>query len=306
MKILYAGSSQSSSLILESLIAGSNEVIGVISQPDRRSKRRASAEPSYVSSVAEKYGVSVYKPENLDENFKQTILQLKFDILLVAAYGKILPEWLLTTPSKDSINIHYSLLPKYRGASPIQSALLNGEKITGISIMRMTAGLDEGPVFVFHAQEILHSDNKNTLEKKLTSLSIKNIEKDLSNIYLDKIVPIKQDVKNISYCKKIDKLSGRINFDQEGADNILRKYKAYYGWPGLYFEWKELKIKIHGIAMNKNNNTYNTNNKFYFQDNLLVAKTMDKLVVITHLQFPGKGIISSKDAANSYADFFQE
>ena len=306
MKILYAGSSQSSSLILESLIAGSNEVIGVISQPDRRSKRRASAEPSYVSSVAEKYGVSVYKPENLDENFKQTILQLEFDILLVAAYGKILPEWLLKTPSKDSINIHYSLLPKYRGASPIQSALLNDEKITGISIMRMTAGLDEGPVFVFHTQEILNSDNKNTLEKKLTSLSIKNIEKDLSNIYLDKIVPIKQDVKNTSYCKKIDKLSGRINFDQEVADNVLRKYKAYYGWPGLYFEWKELKIKIHGIAINKDNNASNTNNKFYFQDNLLVAKTIDKSIVITHLQFPGKGIISSKDAANSYADFFQE
>ena len=92
----------------------------------------------------------VIAPKNLDKNFKETILQLKFDILLVAAYGKILPEWLLTTPSKDSINIHYSLLPKYRGASPIQSALLNGEKITGISIMRMTAGLDEGPVFVFH------------------------------------------------------------------------------------------------------------------------------------------------------------
>ena len=106
------------------MIAGSNEVIGVISQPDKRSKRRASAEPSYVSSVAEKNGVNVYKPQNLDENFKQTILQLKFDILLVAAYGKILPEWLLTTPSKDSINIHYSLLPKYRGASPIQSLSL--------------------------------------------------------------------------------------------------------------------------------------------------------------------------------------
>ena len=305
MKILYAGSSQSSSLILESLIAGSNEVIGVISQPDRRSKRRASAEPSYVSSVAEKYGVSVYKPQNLDENFKQTILQLKFDILLVAAYGKILPEWLLKTPSKDSINIHYSLLPKYRGASPIQSALLNSEKITGISIMRMTAGLDEGPVFVFHTQEILNSDNKITLEKKLTSLSIENIEKDLSNIYLDKIVPIKQDVKNTSYCKKIDKLSGRINFDQEVADNVLRKYKAYYGWPGLYFEWKELKIKIHGIAINKNN-TSNTNNKIFFKDNLLVVETVDKSIVITHLQFPGKGIISSKDAANSYAEFFQE
>ncbi len=304
MKILYAGSSQSSSLILESLITSSNEVIGVISQPDRRSKRGAAIEPSYVSSVAEKNNITVYKPKTLDENFKHTILKLNFDILLVVAYGKILPTWLLKSPSKESINIHYSLLPKYRGASPIQSALLNDEKITGISVMKMTDGLDEGPVYFFHKQKILHKDNRNTLEEKLTSLAIKNIGKDLSEIYFDKLAPIKQGSKNISYCKKIDKLSGKITLDQEESDSVFRKYKAYYDWPGLYFEFKNLKIKIHGIDLKVKKNTNFIKNKFYFHDNLLHAKTIDGSIVITHLQFPGKRIISSNDAANSYADFF--
>ena len=306
MKILYAGSSQSSSLILNSLIAGSNEVIGVISQPDRRSKRGAAPEPSYVSSVAKKNSIALYKPLTLDENFKQTILKLNFDILLVVAYGKILPTWLLKSPTKESVNIHYSLLPKYRGASPIQSALLNDEKITGISVMRMNDGLDEGPVYVFHRLKILEEDNKNTLEEKLTSLAVKNIDKDLSDIYLGKLTPIEQDSKNISYCKKIDKVSGKITLDQEETDSIFRKYKAYYGWPGLYFEFKGLKIKIHGIDVKINKNSALINNKFYFKDNFLFAKTIDGYIVITYLQFPGKGIISSKDAANSYADFFND
>lgn len=304
MKILYAGSSKSSSLILKSLIAGSNEVIGVISQPDRRSKRGAAKEPSYVSSVAEKNNIVVYKPKSLDENFRDTILKLNFDILLVVAYGKILPAWLLKSPAKESINIHYSILPKYRGASPIQSALLNDEKVTGISVMKMTNGLDEGPIYFFHKQKILDKDNKNTLEDKLTSLAIKNIDKDLYDIYLDKLDPIKQGSKNISYCKKIDKLSGKITLDQEKSDSVFRKYKAYYGWPGLYFELKDLKIKIHGINLKVQKNINFAKKKFYFQDNLLYAKTKDGNIVITHLQFPGKGIISSNDAANSYADFF--
>ena len=304
MKILYAGSSQSSSSILESLIASSNEVVGVISQPDKRSKRRAAAEPSYVSSVAEKNNIVVYKPKTLDENFKHAISKLDFDILLVVAYGKILPTWLLESPTKESINIHFSLLPKYRGASPIQSALLKNEKVTGISVMRMTDGLDEGPIYFFHKQEIFNDDNKNTLEDKLTSLAIKNIEKDLSDIYLDKVVPIKQGSKNISYCKKIDKLSGRITLDQEETDIVFRKYKAYYDWPGLYFEFKNLKIKIHGIDLKVKKNIDFMNSKFCFQDNFLHAKTIDGSIVITYLQFPGKRIISSNDAANSYADFF--
>lgn len=306
MKILYAGSSQSSAEILKALINDNHEIVGVISQPDKRSRRSKGLEPSHVSAVAETASIKVYKPFKLDEVFKEKILSLDFDLLLVVAYGKILPKWLLESSTKISVNIHFSLLPKYRGASPIQSALLNNDDMTGISVMKMTEGLDEGPVFIFHKLKILDSDNRKSLEQKLTSLCIENIEDDLSNIFEGKLVPVDQNEDNASYCKKIDKLSGKISFKDEKTDAILRKYKAYFGWPGLYFEKNNLMIKIHGITVDCENNEILKDSDYIFNNTGLKVKTMDSYIVITHLQFPGKAIITSTDAANSYAEFFEE
>jgi methionyl-tRNA formyltransferase len=306
MKILYAGSSQSSAEILKALINDNNEIVGVISQPDKRSRRSKGLEPSHVSAVAETASIKVYKPFKLDEVFKEKILSLDFDLLLVVAYGKILPKWLLESSTKISVNIHFSLLPKYRGASPIQSALFNNDDLTGISVMKMTEGLDEGPVFIFHKLKILDSDNRKSLEQKLTSLCIENIEDDLSNIFEGKLAPVDQNEDNASYCKKIDKLSGKISFKDEKTDAILRKYKAYFGWPGLYFEKNNLMIKIHGITVDCENNEILKDSDYIFNNTGLKVKTMDSYIVITHLQFPGKAIITSTDAANSYAEFFEE
>lgn len=306
MKILYAGSSQSSAEILKALINGNHEIVGVISQPDKRSRRSKGLEPSHVSAVAEAFSIKVYKPFKLDEDFKEKILSLDFDLLLVVAYGKILPKWLLESSTKISVNIHFSLLPKYRGASPIQSALFNNDDLTGISVMKMTEGLDEGPVFIFHKLKILDSDNRKSLEQKLTSLCIENIEDDLSNIFEGKLAPVDQNEDNASYCKKIDKLSGKISFKDEKTDAILRKYKAYFGWPGLYFEKNNLMIKIHGITVDCENNEILKDSDYIFNNTGLKVKTLDSYIVITHLQFPGKAIITSTDAANSYAEFFEE
>ena len=306
MKILYAGSSQSSAEILKALINDNHEIVGVISQPDKRSRRSKGLEPSHVSAVAETASIKVYKPFKLDEVFKEKILSLDFDLLLVVAYGKILPKWLLESSTKISVNIHFSLLPKYRGASPIQSALLNNDDMTGISVMKMTEGLDEGPVFIFHKLKILDSDNRKSLEQKLTSLCIENIEDDLSNIFEGKLAPVNQNEDNASYCKKIDKLSGKISFKDEKTDAILRKYKAYFGWPGLYFEKNNLMIKIHGITVDCENNEILKDSDYIFNNTGLKVKTMDSYIVITHLQFPGKAIITSTDAANSYAEFFED
>ena len=306
MKILYAGSSQSSAEILKALINSNHEIVGVISQPDKRSRRSKGLEPSHVSAVAEESSIKVYKPFKIDEDFKEKILSLGFDLLLVVAYGKILPKWLLESSTKISVNIHYSLLPKYRGASPIQSAILNDDDLTGISVMKMTEGLDEGPVFIFHKLQILDSDNRKSLEQRLTSLCIENIEDDLSNIFEGKLAPVDQNESNASYCKKIDKLSGKIKFEDEKTDVILRKYKAYFGWPGLYFEKNNLTIKIHGLTIGSENNEILKDSNYIFNNTGLHIKTIDSSIVITHLQFPGKAIITSADAANSYAEFFEE
>ena len=306
MKVLFAGSPESSAKILKSLINKGFEVVGAISQPDKRSKRGKGKEASPVSKEAFRLGIQTLKPVSLDESFKREVELLDFDFLLVSAYGKILPDWLLESPNIAPVNIHFSLLPKYRGASPIQTAILNSDKKTGVSIMQMIKGMDEGPVYSFHETEILRYENKRDLENKLTSLCIKNIASDLNNIFQKKLTPIEQNNSKASYCKKINKLSGKIDFSKENTADILQKHKAYIGWPGLYFEKNNLVIKIHELEEYKGNKGDVETKAFRFFSHGLVVKTIDSQIVITHLQFPGKRIISAADAANSYAKFFEE
>ena len=304
MKILYAGSSQSSAEILQALINDNHEIVGVLSQPDKRSRRSKGLEPSHVSAVAEVASIKVYKPFKLDEDFKEKILSLDFDLLLVVAYGKILPKWLLESSTKISVNIHFSLLPKYRGASPIQSCLLKGDLNTGISIMEMTSGLDEGPIY--NSEQITISDNadKNLLEEELTKVAKNILFGSLLDISQNKKLPTAQDDSGASYCKKITKSSGKINFLEEDADSIIRKFNAYKGWPGIFFEKDNVIIKIHGIKPFTKIQGLHESSDFYFSPEGLAVKTSTKLIVITHLQFPGKTVITSQDAANSYAEFF--
>ena len=306
MKVLFAGSPESSAKILKSLINEGFEVVGAISQPDKRSKRGKGKEASPVSKEAFRLGIQTLKPVSLDESFKREVELLDFDFLLVSAYGKILPDWLLESPNIAPVNIHFSLLPKYRGASPIQTAILNSDKKTGVSIMQMIKGMDEGPVYSFHETEILRYENKRDLENKLTSLCIKNIASDLNNIFQKKLAPIEQNNSKASYCKKINKLSGKIDFSKENTADILQKHKAYIGWPGLYFEKNNLVIKIHELEEYKGNKEEVETTAFRFLSHGLVVKTVDSQIVITHLQFPGKRIISAADASNSYAKFFEE
>ena len=306
MKVLFAGSPESSAKILKSLINKGFEVVGAISQPDKRSKRGKGKEASPVSKEAFKLGIPTLKPVSLDESFKREVELLDFDFLLVSAYGKILPDWLLESPNIAPVNIHFSLLPKYRGASPIQTAILNSDKKTGVSIMQMIKGMDEGPVYSFHETEIFRYENKRDLENKLTSLCIKNIASDLNNIFQKKLAPIEQNNSKASYCKKINKLSGKIDFSKENTADILQKHKAYIGWPGVYFEKNNLVIKIHELEEYKGNKEDVETTAFRFLSHGLVVKTVDSQIVITHLQFPGKRIISAADAANSYAKFFEE
>ena len=304
MKILFAGSPHSSADILQNLSNADCEVVGVISQPDKRTKRRGSLEPTEVSVMAMELEIPLYKPNKLDAQFKQLILEIECDYLIVSAYGKILPDWLLKHPKIAPINIHFSLLPKYRGASPIQSVLLNGDTRSGISIMKMTSGLDEGPVYAVNELKISVSANKINLEKDLTALCKKVLMSSLISISKNEIMPTNQKHKNASYCNKITKDSGRVDFLQEDSLSIMRKFKAFNQWPGLFFEQNNTLIKIHGMSQATDIMMEDNLRNFDFFDKGILVKTIDSAIVITHLQFPSKKVITALDAANSYADFF--
>ena len=306
MNILYAGTPNSSAEILKYLAQNDSiNVKGVITQPDKAGKRGKKLNDSPVSLMANSYDLDLFKPHKLNnKDFKEKIKILEVDFLIVVAYGKILPKWLLELPSVSSINIHFSLLPKYRGASPIQSALLNGDKETGITFIEMSEKLDSGNIISTEKTKIFMDDNKVKLETRLTGMSIKKINNVLIESAKQNKSSIKQDDSNASYCQKILKVDSITNFNDTSI-NIFNKFRAFIEWPGLAFYHNDTLIKIHGLEVLDQINTDIPGTIYKFDSTGLYINTIDSVIVITHLQLPNRNIISSSDAFNSYKDFFR-
>ena len=307
MKFFFAGSPPSSALILEILTKRGVIPSLVITQPDRPHGRNRKIKPSEVAVQAEKLGIDTVKPEKLDEEFINSISEHgKPDFILVAAYGKILPSKLLELPSIAPINVHFSILPKYRGASPIQESLLNGDFEFGYSIMKMDSGLDTGPVYFSKKIQCHDFETKIDIEKKIAIDAANELPDILRSIASGNLFAAEQENKNISFCTKVTKASGLITHDLFSR-NIHNMFRAYFNWPGIYFLSGNLNIKIHGLEMVaaenlpdfKGKQTIIYNNNIYF-------KTIDGAIVITYLQMPGKKSIPSSDFINSNQKIFEE
>jgi len=307
MNILYAGTPNPSAKILKALCDNpSINVVGVLTKPDKAQKRGSRLVQSPVSIEAQNRNLNIFKPDNLNTiKLKQSIEALSVDFIVVAAYGKILPKWLLDFPKIMPINIHYSLLPKYRGASPIQSSLLNADRITGITFMKMSEGLDDGDCIRQYEITIKDNHNKITLENDLCNLSIVNIFEILDKVKQEKYTLFEQDKDSATYCKKIRKSEAMINFN-ETADEIYKKFKAYYEWPGICFEHKNIIVKIKEMGVIDDIEAGLNNKNIMINKNGLFIKTSNKTIVITYLQMPNKNVISSSDAFNAYKDYFNE
>ncbi len=305
MNILFAGSPNSSAKILESLFNESNiNIKAVITQPDKRGKRGNKLVESAVASKARSLNIKTLKPEHLDnDSLKAELSLLKVEFLIVVAYGKLIPSWLLDLPTVSPINIHFSVLPKYRGASPIQSSILNGDISTGISIIKINNKLDSGDIYSVFKQNISENDDKTSLEKKLTELCNANLFNILKKINSNELDASSQDNSKATYCNKVLKQESEINFNNE-ATNIINKFRAYIEWPGIYFNYKNKVIKIHKIEKTKKNSTDIPGTINKIDKTGLYINTRDKVVVITYLQFQNKNIISSNDFYNSHKEFF--
>ena len=305
MNILFAGTPYPSGKILEYLaISSAYKVKGVITQPDKPQKRGNKILQSSVSKISQNYGFPVFKPTNLnDPDFIKNIEGIDFDFLVVAAYGKIIPNWLLNAPNKMPINIHYSILPSYRGASPIQTSLLNGDNISGVTFMEMSEGLDEGKIIKVFTLDIIETHNKTSLENDLCDLAIKNMDDVFGLVFSNKILLNAQDDASASYCSKIKKSDSIINF-AENAYEIINKYRAYSEWPGLAFMHKDVMVKIHGMDLYHEDLPGTSGAIVRFDKTGIYFKTRSGTIVITYLQLPNKNKISSADAYNSYREFF--
>lgn len=215
----------------------------IITNPDRPKGRGLTLSPSPVAIWATEHNIPCLKPEKIDEGFYTKISDFNVDIFIVVAYGKIFPQKLIDMPKYKTLNIHYSLLPKYRGASPLEQALLNGDTETGVSIQQMVLKMDQGPIIKDEKVSI----NLNTQKEELKEILIEKGGKLLANIlpdYIDgKIIPIKQDESLATYCSKIEKSDGEIDLNDDQLKN-WNKYRAYSGWPGVFFFKDSKRIKI--------------------------------------------------------------
>ena len=231
MRLIFLGTPQFAAVILEALLTH-HQVAAVLTQPDKPAKRGLSLQKSPVKITAAEAGVPVFQPTRLrDVNLQQTVQAMHADALIVAAYGLILPEAFLEMTALGAINIHASLLPRWRGAAPIQRAIEAGDMQTGISIMQMEKGLDTGPVWIQESLPILKEDTAESLVQKLAKLGATMLLRFLDAIESNEAMEAKpQNEEEATYAHKIDKNEAIINW-HEPAVVIERKIRAFYPDP---------------------------------------------------------------------------
>ncbi|MFA5103694.1 MAG: methionyl-tRNA formyltransferase [Candidatus Margulisiibacteriota bacterium] len=247
MKIIFMGTPEGAAFLLDKLAGSENTVVAAVTRPDKPKGRGLKVRMSPVAEKAEQKNIPVLKPANVsDSGFLNKIKALSPDIIIVAAFGRILPKTLLDIPKYGCINVHLSLLPYYRGASPVQSALLNGDKETGITVIQMNERLDEGDILVQETIRVKENENAGELTERLFKTGTELLLKILPEIEAGRIKPVSQDGSKAVYCKTVKKADGLIDFNSEAAE-ILNKVRAFTPWPGAYLNCKGKTVKITAV-----------------------------------------------------------
>jgi methionyl-tRNA formyltransferase len=244
IRLVFMGSPGFAVPALEGLVRSGCEVAAVYTQPDRPAGRGRALLASPVKEAALRYGLAVVQPESLKAPAAAAQLaEFKPEIIVVAAYGQLLPKAVLELPPRGCVNIHPSLLPEFRGASPVAAALLAGREFTGVSIMLLDEGMDTGPLLARAAVPVSPADNTGSLTGKLSVVAAALLQDALAGWCRGEITPRPQDDAAATYSARISKEDGEIDWNQPAAD-IWRRVRAYNPWPGCYTRWRGKQLKI--------------------------------------------------------------
>ncbi len=244
MRLIFAGTSEFAARALAALVRAGHDIALVLTQTDKPAGRGLKLAPSAVKALAQKHGLDLFQPAGLkDEKTQQRLRMLAADAMVVAAYGLILPEPVLALPRLGAINIHASLLPRWRGAAPIQRAILAGDALTGISIMQMDRGLDTGPVLAAESVAIAAEDTAASLHDRLAELGARLIVTALERLDSGRLHAMPQSDKGACYAAKIAKSEARINWGDDAAA-IERKVRAFNPLPGASAATRNVTLKI--------------------------------------------------------------
>ncbi len=303
MKIIYAGTPNFAVLPLLSLIASDYDVVAVYTQPDRPAGRGRKILASAVKQAAMQENIKVMQPVTFrDPAVVQEFMALNADIMVVAAYGLILPEEVLSIPKHGCINIHASLLPRWRGAAPIQRAILAGDEKTGITIMQMARGLDTGDILYQLETPLTDADTSSSLHDRLSQLGAEALLKTLAMIQTSDVSPQVQDDSQALYADKLSKAEATINWNQD-ASQIVRMINAFNPWPVAQTCYGKHVLRLRqaefegdkGILADMMPGTVITEQR---RKGILVA-TGSGGVWLTNLQLPGKKPLQAADFLNA-------
>ncbi|UPR58105.1 methionyl-tRNA formyltransferase [Vibrio sp. ED004] len=305
LRIVFAGTPDFAARHLAALLSSEHEVIAVYTQPDRPAGRGKKLTASPVKNIALENNIPVYQPENFkSDEAKQELADLNADIMVVVAYGLLLPQVVLDTPRLGCINVHGSILPRWRGAAPIQRSIWAGDKETGVTIMQMDIGLDTGDMLSIATLPIEATDTSASMYEKLAGLGPDALVECLSDIASGKAVAEKQDDELANYAKKLSKEEARINWSDDAA-HIERCIRAFNPWPMSHFEAAENSIKVWQSRVAEQTSNKPAGTILQADKTGIYVATGQGVLVLEQLQVPGKKAMSVQDILNSRASWFE-
>lgn len=306
VKTLFLGSGWESVETLRSLDEDPRfDIVGVITTVDKPVGREQIMTPSKVKQYALENDIEVFHTQKDEEKYREALEKFKPELIVCKAFGEIVPEFFIEYPKYKAVNVHFSLLPKYRGAVPIQKVILEGEKETGISIMLMSKGLDEGDILRVFKENILPKDTNLSLRERLVKKSSKILGDILEEWIQGKIEPKKQDVSKATYCwqKDISKENAEIDWDSMDAEYIERMVRAFIPWPVAWTMWGGKRAMLFDVDVVECKNDKEPGELFVNNNDLLFAtKDNRKCIKVNILQIEGKTKMSAQEFINGFGE----
>ena len=298
LRIIFAGTPDFAAQHLQALLAGPHQVVAVYSQPDRPAGRGRKLTPSPVKALALEHAIEVQQPVSLKLEAAQTMLaNYQADVMVVVAYGLILPQVVLDTPRLGCINVHGSLLPRWRGAAPIQRAILAGDQQSGVTVMQMEAGLDTGPMLLKADTPIAANDTSASLYAKLALLGCTSLTQALDGLKNSTLAAQAQDETKANYADKLTKAEGAINWHQS-AQQISLQVRGLNPWPVAYSDWQEHRLRLWMAHAIDGHSDQPAGTLVSMDKSGLEVACGDGHLKITQLQWPGGKALKQSELMN--------
>ncbi|MDE1329930.1 methionyl-tRNA formyltransferase [Vibrio aestuarianus] len=305
LRIVFAGTPDFAARHLAALLSSEHEVIAVYTQPDRPAGRGKKLTASPVKQIAVEHNIEVYQPENFkSDQAKQQLAELNADLMVVVAYGLLLPQAVLDTPRLGCINVHGSILPRWRGAAPIQRSIWAGDSETGVTIMQMDIGLDTGDMLKIATLPIEATDTSASMYGKLAELGPQVLVDCIADIASDKAIATKQNDALANYAKKLSKEEAKIDWSMDAAF-IERCVRAFNPWPMSHFDVAENTIKVWQSRVEAQTSNQPVGTIVKADKSGIYVATGNGLLVLEQLQVPGKKALPVQDILNARASWFE-